>query len=248
LKKGANWDEISSTLRTWGVPKELFSQYEMATMFDDQATFINFDFYLQPDGDKAEYEVALGAARKYNGMVEIGYLYAGKASAIISPSYSCGVAKKKKGGAFGKGGTHKYCNKRGIPSEKITAVQKALEYFAFDTIKFDGSNNHDMMMDSSMDGSTSGDKFDIDLNYDDGDDSLWGLNDETKNMIESSNNNDRSFKFDQEASTAPSRHNQLLLHHNKNCKNGKILRWTRDASERCPFDYAGSPYVAKIST
>eukprot|EP00943_MAST-04B_sp_MAST-4B-sp1_P006258 g6258.t1 len=252
VKEGATWDQISSRLRKWGVPEELFSQYEMATMFDEQATFINFDFYLQPNGDKAEYEVALGAARRYDGKVEIGYLYAGKASAIVSPSYSCGRAKKKKGGFFGKGGTHKYCNKKGIPPEKITAIQRALEYFAFDTIKFDGSHNHDMMMDNMMDGSTSSDKFDIDLNYDDGDDSLWELNDETRNMILGSNNqfdkNDRSFKFDQQGSNTPSRHNQLLFHHNKNCKNGKILRWAHDASERCPFDYVGSPYVAKIST
>lgn len=251
LKKGATWTDVLSTLRTWGVPEELFSQYEMATMFDEQATFINFDFYLQPNGDKAEYEVALGAARKYDGTVEIGYLYAGKASAIISPSYSCGRAKKKKGGFFGKGGSVPYCNKNGVPPKKLAAIRKALEYFAFDTIKFDGSHNHDMVMDSIMGDSANGDKFDMDLNYDDGDDSLWALNDKTKNMMVQANtqfdSNDQSFKFDQERMNAPSHHNHLL-HHNRNCKNSKILRWTRDASEHCPFDYVGSPYVAKIST
>ena len=100
-------------------------------MFDEKSTFVNFDFYLQPSGDKAEYEVALGAARKHNGVVEIGYLYAGKSSAIVSPSYKCGRAKKKKGGAFGKGGTHGHCNRNVDPSGKKLMKLKSLGIFCF---------------------------------------------------------------------------------------------------------------------
>ena len=251
-KKDASWNEIKSVLKTWQVPEELESQFEIATMFDDRATFVNFDFYLQPNGDKAEYEVALGAARKNNGVVEIGYLYAGKATAIVSPSYSCGRAKKKKGGWFGKGGTHLYCNKNGVPPEKINAIKKALEYFAYDTIKFDGSHNYDMtMMDSMGDNMRNMNNVKFNLDYDDGDNSLWALNEETKNLIgdyDTTTNGDNFFSFDQ-MTTGNGRNNNLLhrLHHrNKNCRKNKIIRWTHDTSELCPFDYVGKPYVAKV--
>eukprot|EP00944_MAST-04C_sp_MAST-4C-sp1_P004317 g4317.t1 len=253
--KGATWKQIKSVLTSWNVPNELKDRFEMATMFDEKSTFVNFDFYLQPSGNKAEYEVALGAARKYNGVVEIGYLYAGKSSAIVSPSYKCGRAKKKKGGFFGKGGTHEYCNRNGIPQGKINEIKKALEYFAFKTIRFDKNNGNRMDIDGD-DGNlhfvgNSKDDFDIDL-PDEDDDSLWQLDDKTKYLIGNYENRygdgDHLFQFD---SSANKKHMLLQRspHRNSDChgKNKKIMRWKHQRSERCPFDYIeGHAYVAKI--
>ena len=253
--EGATWKQIESVLKSWNVPRELRDQFEMATMFDDKSTFVNFDFYLQPDGNKAEYEVALGAARKYNGIVEIGYLYAGKSSAIVSPSYKCGRAKKKKGGFFGKGGTHEYCNRNGIPPSKIEKVKQALEYFAFKTIRFDNNDNNNMDVDSDQENANFvenlKDDFDIDLPNED-DDSLWQLDDDTKYLIGDQGNRyggrEHLFQFD---SGANKKHVllQRSIHHNSDChgKNKKVMRWIHQRSERCPFDFIeGHAYVAKL--
>merc|ERR1711916_94431 len=102
-----------------------------------------------------------------------------------------------KGGFFGKGGTHKYCNKLGVPPEKIDAIRKALEYFAFDTIKFD--KNFDVV--STMDVDEQDGNFDIDLSQDENDASLWELNGETKRLlgvVATGEDNSGGFKFDEE--------------------------------------------------
>ena len=45
--KGATWKQIKSVLTSWNVPKELEDRFEMATMFDEKSTFVNFAFCNQ---------------------------------------------------------------------------------------------------------------------------------------------------------------------------------------------------------
>ena len=123
--KGATWEQIKSVLKSWNVPNELENKFPMATIcLTKKSTFVNFAFYLQPSGNKAEYEVALGAARKHNGVVEIGYLYAGKSSAIVSPSYKCGRAKRKRVGLLGKGVHTSIVTVMGSLREKLMILRK----------------------------------------------------------------------------------------------------------------------------
>ncbi len=94
--KSTKWEDIKKQLIQWQVPQSMMENYEMATMVD-KAQFVNFDFYVQKDKNSATYEMAMGAARKFQGQVEIGYLYTGKVSATVSPAYGCGWTKTKKG-------------------------------------------------------------------------------------------------------------------------------------------------------
>lgn len=129
------WSDIKKQLAKWRVPSEMYVNYEMATMADT-GRFAKFHFYVQPDKKKARYELALGTARSLNSVVEIGYIYL-KASAELAPVfYKCGQ-KKVKGGFLGlKKKTVRWCHDTGISNERVGKIQKALEFFAFESIRF----------------------------------------------------------------------------------------------------------------
>ena len=189
-KKDATWNEIKAQLNQWAIPNELLGKYEMATMFEEKAEFINFHYYVQADSRRATYQIALGAARTFNGVTEIGYIFV-KTDGILSPFYRCGSTTFKKKGIFrrrerrlrteyarfaqveedldvrgimgrrrnlgffkkiGKGIkkgfkavknvvtgqkiTRKWCNDAAIPAERVDKIRLALQYFAFDGIRF----------------------------------------------------------------------------------------------------------------
>ena len=249
----AGWNEIKAQLTKWQVPKELFTEYEMATMIE-KATFVNFDFYVQPKENSAEYEVALGTARMNGGVTEIGYLYAGKAKGILSPEYACGTAKKKKGGFFGKGGRVSYCNKQMVTNDKIKRIKSALEYFAFESIKFDASSNFDTMMNLDKNSNSQSSKSFMTDN-----DGLWKLDDYTKAMIGEDDGNSGgddplNLVYPGRIKLGSGKGNGNPLFGRPSNGGGchrQQFRWSNDASaaaERCPFDYPpGKSFVAKIN-
>ena len=218
------------------------------------ATFVNFDFYVQPKEDSAEYEVALGTARMNGGVTEIGYLYAGKAKGILSPEYACGTAKKKKGGFFGKGGRVSYCNKQMVTNDKIKRIKSALEYFAFESIKFDASSNFDTMMNLAKNSNSQSSKSFMTDN-----DGLWKLDDYTKAMIGEDDGNSGgddplNLVYPGRIKLGSGKGNGNPLFGRPSNGGGchrQQFRWSNDASaaaERCPFDYPpGKAFVAKIN-
>ena len=129
------WSQIKNQLAKWNIPNEMYDSFEMATMADS-GRFAKFHFYVQPDKKEARYELALGTARYLNSVVEIGYIYV-KASAELAPVfYKCGK-KKVKGGFLGlKKKTKRWCHDTGISNDRVEKIRQALEFFAFESIRF----------------------------------------------------------------------------------------------------------------
>ena len=120
--------------KAWGLSKTALDEIEMATLME-KGKFVDIHVYTETKKSTGNYKFELATVETHsNGNVKnIGYINIKSKGWIIKPR-RCISVKKKKGGAFGKGGTKRSCSERSLRQREIDKVRRTLELYAFKSI------------------------------------------------------------------------------------------------------------------
>ena len=124
-----NFNKVEAQLKKWGVPKEQYINFEMAIL-GDSSHFVTFHLFSQPDKNKAEYGLSVGAARCHRSRVEIGFMDTGKWQVETNAQTRCTSV----GGGSGKSA----CTNVGISNEQVEIARKTLEWYAWNKLEVNG--------------------------------------------------------------------------------------------------------------
>eukprot|EP00939_MAST-03C_sp_MAST-3C-sp1_P003022 g3022.t1 len=117
--------DLDHVLGSWGVPSEMYSAFEAASLVES-ATFGAFEFSVKT-GDKGSVQAFVGTCRKFNGTVQVGWTFGNSEGNLVQP-YKRDTHEVPAGDCHG---TTRGMKKRGYTTDEITFLNDALLSYAF---------------------------------------------------------------------------------------------------------------------